>query len=121
MLTATIRRKVGRVVLPETVIDEGIVDPGELVFWAYSEADDAAAISKRREPFLGSEWFHSVSYSTLDANRSITVPRQFFPEYDGPATSVPLFERGGTVEFVLDDELVERSVCLVRPFRGSRP
>ncbi|WP_336343655.1 hypothetical protein [Halalkalicoccus ordinarius] len=120
MLTANIRRKVDRVVLPEALIDERIVDPGELVFWAYSEADDAAAISKHREPFLEDEWFHSISYSTLDENRSITVPREFFPRYDGPATSVPLFERGETVEFVLDDELAERSVCLVRPFRGSR-
>lgn len=120
MLTATIRQKVDRVVLPEELIDERIVEPGELVFWAYSEADDAAAISKYREPFREGEWFHSVSYSRLDENRSITVPREFFPRYDGPATSVPLFERGETVEFVLDDGLVERTVCLVRPFRGSR-
>lgn len=115
MLTADIRRKVDRVVLPERLIEAKIVDPGELVFWAYSEADDAAAISKHREPFLEDEWFHSLSYSTLDANRSITVPREFFSRYDGPATSFPLFERGGTVEFVLDDELTERAVCLVRP------
>lgn len=120
MLTATIRRKVDRIVLPEALIDERIVDPGELVFWAYSEADDAAAISKYREPFLESEWFHTVSYSTLDGNRSITIPREFFSRYDGPATSVPLFERGGTVEFVLDDELTKRDVCLVRPFRDAR-
>lgn len=115
MLTEDIRRKIDRVVLPEEVIETGIVDPGELVFWAYSEADDAAAISKHREPFLENEWFHSVSYSTLDTNRSITVPREFFSRYDGSATSVPLFERGETVEFVLDDELTERGICLIRP------
>jgi hypothetical protein len=119
MLTATIREKVDRIVIPEAVIEERIVDPDELVFWAYSEADDAAAISKHREPFLESEWFHPVSYSTLDSNRSITVPRQFFPRYDGPATSVPLFERGETVEFVLDDALAKRAVCLLRPFHDS--
>lgn len=119
MLTANVREKVDRIVIPEAVIETGVVDPGELVFWAYSEADDAAAISKYREPFLESEWFHPVSYSTLDANRSITVPRQFFPGYDGPATSVPLFERGETVEFVLDEDLTEQAVCLLRPFHDS--
>lgn len=115
MLTGDIRRKVDRVVLPERLIEARIVDPGELVFWAYSEADDAVAISKRRKPFLENEWFHSVSYSTLDANRSITVPREFFSRYDGSATSFPVFERGETVEFVLDGELRERGICLIRP------
>jgi SAM-dependent methyltransferase len=115
MPTARIQPKINRTVVPQRVLDEDVLDPGELVFWAYSEADGAAAVSKHRRPFLENEWFKPVSYSRLEENRSITVPREFFPDYSGPATSAPLFERGEPVEFVLDDELTEKAVCLVRP------
>lgn len=115
MPTTRIQPKINRTVVPRRVIELGVLDPGELVFWAYSEADGAAAVSKHRRPFLENEWFKPVSYSRLEENRSITVPREFFPDYGGPATSAPLFERGEPVEFVLDDELTEKAVCLVRP------
>lgn len=63
-----------RITVPSEVVEAGIVEPGNSVFWAAD--DDGVVLSKRRDVFDAGNQFQLLGETTLMGNREVMLPSE---------------------------------------------
>lgn len=104
-----IQRTGDRITVPPEVVEAGVVEPGEPVFWA--EASGEVIISKRRAAFGDGERFRLLGETTLQADRETALPAAVAGR-DG-------FEAGDILHFVRGESTGTAPVCRVLPEDAS--
>lgn len=103
-----------RVVVPDPVIDWGLLDVDGRVYWAVDEAD-GVYLSNHRDSFADDASFRLVGDATLGGSQGVTVPAALFASASPAVQEVPVFERRETVGFVATETELESGVCRVVP------
>lgn len=114
-----IQPSTNRVAVPKPVFEAGLLRESDDAFWGHRTDEARVVVSYLKKPFLDQpEYTHNFTTS-VQANRVVTIPKQFFEEYEGKADYAQgmsedlRFRLGETLHFVVSSRVYRRDLCYV--------
>lgn len=85
--TLEIRESENRAAFPAQAAEAEIIYEDDIVFWFCDTVHEQVFVSAERQPWNDVDRFERVTYSKVNYQRVVSVPKRFFDDYEGSHAS----------------------------------